>query len=241
MRAALAFLTVIPVGARCESPGRGALTAFPLVGLAVGAMWSGVAWMSTSVWEPFVAAAMVLAADLLITAGLHVDAVADVADAVASRRAGEEARAIMREATIGAVGAAALVIVLLLRFAFLAALASRGSWLVMMLPPVAGRAAMVWSLGRARRPQPSSIAASLSRSTAPEIVALAAMVAGGIGWFTGGIGGVAAVFVAVGSAEAWTRSFERKFDGLSGDGVGVSGIVGEIGALAVVAGSGVWA
>lgn len=210
------------------------MAAFPLIGVLIGALWAGVAWGSTRLWAPVVAAALVLMADLLVTGGLHLDAVADVADGLASRRPAEEALTIMRDPAIGAVGGAALVIALLLRFAFLTVLASRGWWAWLILPPVAGRAAMVWTMARARRTWSSSIAVSLTEVADPAVVVVAALIAAATGWATVGFAGVAAVVVAGASAEVWTRFFERRFEALTGDAVGASGIVSETGVLAVI-------
>ena len=55
MREALAFLTILPVGARDRPPGRGSLLAFPLVGLALGAVWALAGWGATRLWGPLVA------------------------------------------------------------------------------------------------------------------------------------------------------------------------------------------
>ena len=105
MRAALSFLTVLPVGGRHAPPGRSALLAFPLAGLVLGAGWALAGWAGTTLWTPLVGAALVVALDLLVTGGLHADALADVADGVASRRRGAEALSVMRDPRVGAVGA----------------------------------------------------------------------------------------------------------------------------------------
>src|SRR5256884_6884749 len=108
MRDALAFLTVLPVGARDRPPGRRSLLAFPLVGLVLGAVWALTAWGATRLWGPLVAAAAVGLVDLGLTGGLHLDAVADLADGWASRRPPEEALAGMRDPALRAVGASVL-------------------------------------------------------------------------------------------------------------------------------------
>jgi len=69
-----------------------------------------------------VAAGLILLFDLFITGALHLDAFADVADAIGSRRRGDAGMAVMRDSAVGAVGAAALVAAFALRFAFLAVL-----------------------------------------------------------------------------------------------------------------------
>ena len=85
MRDALAFLTILPVGARGAPPARRSLLAFPLVGLVVGVVWALAAYGASWLWGPWPAAAVVVVADLALTGGLHLDAVADVADGWASR------------------------------------------------------------------------------------------------------------------------------------------------------------
>src|SRR4030088_432441 len=108
MRDALAFLTVLPVGARDRPPGRRSLLAFPLVGLVVGAIWALAAYGASRLWGPWPAAAGVV---LALPGGLHLDAVADVADGWASRLPAQRALEVMRDPAIGAVGAASLVAV----------------------------------------------------------------------------------------------------------------------------------
>ena len=115
MRDALAFLTILPVGARDRPPGRRSLLAFPLVGLAVGVVWALAAYGASWLWGPWPAAAVVILADLALTGGLHLDAVADVADGWASRLPTQRALEVMRDPAIGAVGAASLGAVLLAR------------------------------------------------------------------------------------------------------------------------------
>ncbi len=237
MRGALAFLTVIPVRARCESPGRSALIAFPFVGLFIGVLWTAVAWSSSLLWGPSVAAAVVLLSDLLVTGGLHIDAVGDVADGLASRRPSEEAVAIMRDAAIGAVGGAALIVVVLLRFAFLTILVSHDQWLSLILVPVTGRAAMVWVLGRTRTSRSPSLASSFTEVARGGEIVVATVIGALTGLVAGGIKGIAAVFLAVIAVEVWMRVFEVRFGAMTGDAVGASGIVAEVFVLAVMTAS----
>lgn len=113
-----------------------------MVGLFVGVVWFVP---SIVVGDRFgsagVTAALILIADALITGGLHLDAMADVADGAASRRSGEEGIVIMRDPTIGALGAAALILICLLRYGALTFSGNFGFRL--FAAPVAGRVAMV--------------------------------------------------------------------------------------------------
>lgn len=236
MRAALAFLTVIPSGCRPGAPGRWALAAFPLVGALIGGVWSLSAWGATQAWGPLVAAGGVLLADLLITGGLHLDAVADLADGLASRRPPRQAIEIMREPAIGAIGAAGLVTALLLRFSLIATLSSSGHWIFLALPPVAARAGMVWTMARSGRVWEGSMAASLSSVADVRIVAVAIACGLLLGWVLGGTAGLAATVVTLILAEAWRHFFLHRFGSLTGDVIGAYGVAAEIFVLAMVAG-----
>jgi len=243
MRSAVAFLTVLPVGGSMGAPRRATLLAFPVVGIAMGCAWAGLAWATDAAWSPLVAAALVVALDLLLTGGLHADAAADVADGVASRREPAEALRIMREPQVGAIGAAAAAVVLLLRFAFLAALVTAELWPLVVLAPVAGRAAMVLVLARPDSGGGPSLARGFSEAAGPAIaagavaIAAAACLAGG--WLaearTGAGLALAALAGALVAALAFERAFRRRFGVRNGDAVGCAGVLAEIVALAVLA------
>lgn len=255
MRDALAFLTVVPLrGGR--PPGRAALVLFPVAGVLVGAVWTGAGWAGARWWSPQVAGALVLAADLLVTGGLHLDGLADTADGLAARRRGGALEEAMRDPRVGAVGAAALAVVLLVRFALLAAVLSQpAGWLRAAAAPVAGRAALVWALGAMRAgggslagasrpaggpvasaPRPARSLASAPHAAATLPVrgaagALAVLLVIPVAWVRGVIGVVA----ALGAANLAGRWWARRGGPLSGDAAGAAGVLAETVALAVLA------
>jgi adenosylcobinamide-GDP ribazoletransferase len=121
LRAAVGFLTRVPIG-RVEAAdvARGAV-AFPIVGAGIGAAGAGVALLVHPPLSPAVAAALAVAAGAVLTGALHLDALADTADAAgASTR--ERALEIMRDSRIGSFGAVALGLDLLLRVTVIAQL-----------------------------------------------------------------------------------------------------------------------
>ncbi len=77
MRRALAFLTVFGGAA---GPEPATLAWFPLAGAVIGLVLGAVWWEADRIWTPTVAAAVVVAADLVVTGLLHVDGLADTAD-----------------------------------------------------------------------------------------------------------------------------------------------------------------
>ena len=224
MRDALAFLTILPVGARDRPPGRRSLLAFPLVGLAVGAVWALAAYGASWLWGPWPAAAVVVVADLALTGGLHLDAVADVADGWASRLPPQRALEVMRDPAIGAAGAAWLGAALLARWSFVALLASQHRWGFLAAVPVAGRTAMVVTMATSPRAAAGSLAGPLVAA-----IALAASI------LAANLRGAGALALGALVAEAGARLARRRFGAVTGDVVGAAGIAAEIVALAFLA------
>jgi adenosylcobinamide-GDP ribazoletransferase len=87
-----------------------------------GALVYGVAWQAGL--PPMPAAALALAATLAATGCLHEDGLADTADGFGGGRYRERKLDIMRDSRLGAYGACALMISLLLRWSAVAAITS---------------------------------------------------------------------------------------------------------------------
>jgi adenosylcobinamide-GDP ribazoletransferase len=126
--AAVAFLTRVPIGRVVEldatDVARGAAL-FPLVGAGIGAV---VGALADALREPLsapLAAVLAVAVGTALTGALHLDGLADTADALgASSR--EQALEIMRDHRIGVYGALALVFDVGVKIAAVAVLATRG-------------------------------------------------------------------------------------------------------------------
>jgi adenosylcobinamide-GDP ribazoletransferase len=116
---AVAFLTRVPIGRMialdCKDVARGAAV-FPVVGAAVGAATAAVVLVAEPALSPLLAAALGVGAAAALTGAMHLDALADTADALgASTR--ERALEIMRDPRIGSFGAVALVVDLVVKVA----------------------------------------------------------------------------------------------------------------------------
>ncbi len=120
----MTFLTRIPLARRItldgEDVARGAAL-FPLVGAAIGALTGAVALLLAHQLDPLIAAGLAIAIETALTGALHLDALADAADGLGGQTRDDTLR-IMRDHTIGAYGASALVFNVLVRVAALAAL-----------------------------------------------------------------------------------------------------------------------
>ncbi|MCY4104728.1 MAG: adenosylcobinamide-GDP ribazoletransferase [bacterium] len=117
MLSALSFLTIF---GRPIPPSRHTFRWFAVVGGGIGAAVGGVHWGAHLLWPPLVAAAVVLAADLLLTGALHLDGLADSADGLGAQVDRARRLELMTEPGIGAFALAAGSVVLVARWALLA-------------------------------------------------------------------------------------------------------------------------
>lgn len=219
---ALQFLTRIPLHLpRAPTPpelGRSLLW-YPVVGLLLGVLLWLLALAATALPTPL-AAALLLSVWVLASGALHLDGLADCADAwVGGHGNRERMLAIMKDPASGPVAVVALMLVLLLKFAALQALLEGRAIHSLILVPLLARTAMpllflttpyvrTEGLG-------ASLAAQLPRRAAC-LVTLAA-VAGALGF---GIAGFCAL-AAAGISFLWVRcALLQRLGGTTGDGAG---------------------
>lgn len=147
---------MIPVGRRPielarDDVGR-AMSLAPFVGLLVGLPAAGVMLVSRVLLNDdhaLLVPVLALATTALITGGLHLDGVADLADGLGSRRSGAGALAIMKDSSIGAIGAVTLVFVLLAEVGSLSlAVGRHHATAALLTSQLAGRLAIVHACRR---------------------------------------------------------------------------------------------
>ncbi|WPY93071.1 adenosylcobinamide-GDP ribazoletransferase [Limimaricola variabilis] len=141
LRAALGLLTRLPVQPAPLRPE--GVWAFGLAGLAVGGLAAALYWLALAMGLPTgPAAALALAAQVLLTGGLHEDGLADCADGLwgGFERAGR--LEIMRDSRVGSYGVLGIGLTLLLRWSALVVAGPLG----LVAAAVLSRAAMIWPM-----------------------------------------------------------------------------------------------
>lgn len=234
---ALRFLTIIPQPWLPPMSERSMVTAipwFPVAGLVIGALLLPVGWLAGLAWGPLAAAALVVVAWGVVTGGLHLDGLSDTFDAVMSWRPRERKLEIMKDSRIGAMGALALVAVLLLKLLFLAE-AGAAWWQAALLAPVLGRWADLYGIYWF----PPAAEGGLGRSFHDQVrradFYLATAVALGAALAVAGAAGLTALLLVWGAAHLLARWWTRDLGGLTGDTYGALCEIAEVVAVAALA------
>ena len=139
---ALQFLTRLPV--RLGEPpsekniGR-SLLYYPLVGLIIGALLATLGWLLNSA-PTLIVAALLVTAWVIVTGGLHLDGLADSADAwIGGMGDQEKTLVIMKDPACGPTGVAAILLIILLKFTALHTLLITDNWTALFLAVIIGR------------------------------------------------------------------------------------------------------
>ena len=229
---AVQFLTCLPI--RLEPPPVGreiglSLFWYPAVGLLLGLLIWATAILLSPLAAPL-AAAIVLAVWVSCTGALHLDGLADTADAwVGGRGNRERTLAIMKDPYSGPVAVVAVVCLLLLKFAALSALRdARGtaSWSDLhfacgcILPPLLARTAVPLLFAHTPYARAQGLGADLaryqSRAGGRWVTALTGLTVIVVFGRYGLVATAAAAVVYL----IMRRAFIRRLGGVTGDGVG---------------------
>lgn len=223
---ALRTLTILPVpGDEAESPAD-ALPWFPAVGAALGMLICGLLALLGYVtgWSAGLAIAAV-AASIYLTRGLHLDGLADCADAFWGGWDRERVLAIMKDSALGTFGTIALVLILLAKWCSIAALVDNGAlhWIIVAM--TVSRAIQVdlainYDYARPEGGTGARFISEATRShwTPAAWSTLVLVVAfGGISWWP-----VVTLFLALALGRGFGQLCRKKAGGMTGDLLGAA-------------------
>lgn len=219
---ALQFLSSLPLHLpRMPTPeeqGR-SLLCYPLVGLLFGVLLLAGAWLLNGA-PSVLAAALLLTLWVALSGALHLDGLADSADAwLGGLGDRERTLEIMKDPRSGPMAVVTLVLVLLLKFAALLALLEAGQWLALLLAPLLARASVLGLFLSTPYVRAGGLGADMAehlpRDAGWRVLLLSAAACLLAGW-----SGVLAVLGAVGVHLLLRRQLLRRLGGTTGDTAG---------------------
>lgn len=242
MRLGIGTLTRLPVPApRHVDRGvaRWAISAAPIIGIALALVCGVPLLLPTGGPAGFVAAVLVITLLAWATRALHLDGLADTADALGSGRPGPQALEIARKSDIGPFGVVSLVFVLLLQSGSLAACASRGQgYAALLVAVVTSRVALTWACGRGVPAARADGLGAAVAGTVPRIVCAAwAIIATAAAYAVLGAAGASSVIMALIFAVVVIIVARRRLGGVTGD---VLGAVIEVSATCALVALALW-
>jgi adenosylcobinamide-GDP ribazoletransferase len=228
---ALSFLTVIPFPDSLKSRKQnGMFSGYPAAGLLIGCLLSLLFLAAEKLFPDALAAVTLVAGSIFLTGAIHLDGLADCADAFYGRRSKEETLRILKDPRIGTMGGAAIGISLLARYA---AISSLGASVVLFALPVLTAFSRTVVLAALRFLPYARSKGGIIRpesSSSPGIVVLAASVIIVVGILMPIPTAVALLVLAA----FWRLSWKR-IQGCTGDILGASIEIAEIVFLATLA------
>lgn len=226
IRAAMTFLTRLPVGGRHRTLDACAW-AFPIAGISVGVTGAAAFWLAGWAGLPsWIAAFLTLTATALVTGALHEDGLADAADGLGAGGSVDRKLEIMRDSRIGGYGALALILATGIKSAAIASFVPGPSGAAAILAVhVLSRAVLPGVMALLHPASTSGVAASVGRpGTVAAVIALI-LGAAAVGCLIGPLmslwAGLVAVAAAIGTALAVGLFLARSLGGYNGDTIGL--------------------
>ncbi|MDD4893747.1 MAG: adenosylcobinamide-GDP ribazoletransferase [Candidatus Omnitrophica bacterium] len=146
---AVQFLTIVPVKIKDmdERKLSGSMSYFPVVGLLLGLALFGINILFSNLgFRGFPVNIILVISLAILTGGIHLDGLADTADAFLSRKNKEDMLVIMRDSHIGVMGVLALISVILLKISFFSSIGAPSKITALFLMCVLSRWSMVFTI-----------------------------------------------------------------------------------------------
>ncbi len=222
---ALQFLTIIPVKIKDTSDSQIAqsMAYFPVIGLLLGLILTqGARFLYfLNFREPFVNIILVVSL-VILTGGLHLDGLADTADAFLSRKNKDQMLKILRDSHIGVMGVLSIICILFLKISFLSSLAPSLRNISLLSACILSRWSLVFSMFLFPYAREEGKAKIFIRGMNLKIFILAttaALILITVSW---GLQGLFILGIIAACAYLMNKFIKNKIGGITGDTLGAS-------------------
>ena len=207
----------------------------PIVGLEIGAIWAGLAWLCQLLNLPSMIAALVLSAyPYIVTGFLHLDGYMDVTDAVKSWRDLERRREILKDSHVGSFAVIGIVLLVVAQFAVFASAPADANYLVLIFIPAVSRSCSALAVTGLKPMSTSQYADQKKPKSHMVVLTVMLAIFLAAGFLLCGKHGFALIGCMVGYGLALRRAY-KSLEGMNGDISGFSLTLGELAAAAVFA------
>ncbi|AYO54317.1 adenosylcobinamide-GDP ribazoletransferase [Acinetobacter wuhouensis] len=221
---ALQFLTTFPIQLKAmPSPQQNAqsLLFYPIIGFLIGLILFAIAYFLNTL-PIILLSTLILVLWIWLTGGLHLDGLADTADAwVGGFGDKERTLSIMKDPACGPIGVLSLIILCLIKWSALYVLLEKKLYLALILFPILGRLAPLFLFLTTEYVRAkglgSSIAQYIPKTWAMIVFALTLLATGYFVWT-----GLATAIIFILTLIYLRHKFVQRIDGITGDTVGAS-------------------
>ena len=207
----------------------------PIVGLEIGAIWAGIAWLCRLLNLPTMITTLVLSAyPYIVTGFLHLDGYMDVTDAVKSWRDLEKRREILKDSHVGSFAVIGIVLLMIAQFALFASAPADANYLILIFIPAVSRCCSSLAVTGLKSMSTSQYADQKKPRSHMVALIIILCVFLAAGFLICGKYGFVLAGCLVGYGLALLRAY-RSLDGMNGDISGYCLTIGELCAVAVFA------
>lgn len=215
----------IPVDTGFDEEFHKSIIYFPIVGLILGICYWIIARIGLAVFNPYITAVFVLAGEVILTGGLHLDGLGDSFDGLYSYRDKDRILEIMKDSRLGTNGLLAIVIVFLLKASFLTALLEQNNLWPILIMPVAARSMQVVACYQTQTPREKGMGnifiGKVSTVYLTGVIALMIGIHLSTIWLIGTdfsyIREVLTLGIMILAVKVFIQSVYKKIDGITGD------------------------
>lgn len=233
LRIAVGFLTIVPFSRDFNSDraAKWAVAVFPIAGLMIGLVLFGLASLMNGL--PRITTSIVLVVSLaILSGGIHLDGLSDTVDGLlAGHKKGDTDRTleVMRDPLVGFFGLLAVLLLFLLKIAFLQCIPPRQLGSAVLVLPILGRYPLLILITFLDYVRPQGAGSTFSQT------GISQFAAGSLITFFIAIPLGAAALLSLSAVIAWSviiaLSFQRRIGGYTGDILGAAVETSEVVAL----------
>ncbi len=228
---ALQFLTIFPIKIKKnpqESDLASSMVFFPIVGLLLGFLLVAIDFSLSPFLSKKIVAIILVTFLFVITKGLHLDGLSDTFDALFSGKDKKQKLAIMKDSQIGAMGATALFLSLLLKIALIENIPPLIKVPALILFPAVSRCSMLFPAKIFKYAREEGTGKSFIENLKAKHLFFAFFITALIVFSLLQIKGLIAFFLTILSILVFTKIVSKSIGGISGDILGAVNEISEI-------------